>query len=334
MKQLMVPNSRIARPRPYAEDIKSARQVLKLEVLGLEALGTSLDDSFGRAVDVMAQIKGRVIVTGMGKSGHIGRKIAATLASTGAPSFFVHPGEASHGDLGMVTQEDAILALSNSGKTSELSDFIAYSRRFSIPLISITSRAGSVLAEAADVSLVLPGVEEACPLGLAPTTSTTMTLALGDCLAIALLERRGFSADDFQRFHPGGNLGNQLMKVKDLMHDGDAVPKVAPDTKMSETLLEMTAKHFGCVSVVDTSDTLLGIITDGDLRRHMSDDLIAKSAGEIMTRGGLTISPNALAAEALGIMNSKSITSLFVLDDAQKVIGLLHIHDCLRAGIV
>jgi len=329
----MAPHSRIAKDRPAEQDITSARHVLTLEADGLNALADSLDTEFAYAVDVLANVRGRIIVTGMGKSGHIGRKIAATFASTGSPAFFVHPGEASHGDLGMVTQDDAILALSNSGETAELSDFIAYSRRFAIKLISITSRATSTLAEAADVSLVLPNAQEACPLGLAPTTSTTMTLALGDCLGVALLERRGFSASDFKEFHPGGNLGNQLMKVKDLMHTGNALPLVDPQTTMGDTLLEMTAKHFGCVGVVDSEKKLIGIITDGDLRRNMSDDLICKKANAIMTIGAKTVRANALAVEALAIMNDKSITSLFVLNENDKVDGILHIHDCLRAGI-
>lgn len=233
----------------------------------------------------------------------------------------------------MVTQDDAILALSNSGETAELSDFIAYSRRFGIKLISITSRAASTLAEAADVSLVLPDAQEACPLGLAPTTSTTLTLALGDCLAVALLERRGFSASDFKEFHPGGSLGNQLLKVKDLMHQGDALPLVQPDTLMSDTLLVITTKHFGCVAVVDEETKLLGVITDGDLRRHMTDELLQKPARDIMTTGAKTIRANALAAEALAIMNDKAITSLFVVEENDQVSGVLHIHDCLRAGI-
>ncbi|NVJ91656.1 MAG: KpsF/GutQ family sugar-phosphate isomerase [Methylocystaceae bacterium] len=329
----MALHTRIAKSRSASIDIESAKNVLKLEAQGLMALSDSMDENFAKAVDICARVEGRIIVTGMGKSGHIGRKIAASLASTGTPAFFVHPGEASHGDLGMVTQADAILGLSNSGETSELSDVIAYSRRFSIPLISITSRAASTLAEAADVSLVLPNAKEACPLGLAPTTSTTMTLALGDALTVALLERRGFSADDFQQFHPGGSLGNQLMKVKDLMHSGDALPFSSLNDPMSETLLEMTAKHFGCVAVIDEKQTLLGVITDGDLRRNMTDDLIKKSAGDIMTVGAKTISANALAVEAISIMNEKAITSLFVLNDTNKVIGIIHIHDCLRAGI-
>jgi len=329
----MALHTRIAKARPANQDLESAKNVLQLEADGLSALADSLGEEFANAVRTLAAVEGRIVVTGMGKSGHIGRKIAATLASTGAPAFFVHPGEASHGDLGMVTSQDAILALSNSGETAELSDFIAYSSRFSIPLISITSHASSTLAEAANVSLVLPNAKEACPLGLAPTTSTTMTLALGDCLAVALLERRGFSASDFKEFHPGGSLGNQLLKVKDLMHTGDALPLVTKQSLMGETLLEMTAKHFGCVAVVNEDENLIGIITDGDLRRNMTDDLIQKSAGDIMTPGAKTIDSNSLAVEALAIMNDKTITSLFVLDETNKVTGILHIHDCLRVGI-
>lgn len=329
----MAPHAQASPLRPNALDLESAQQVLKIEADGLLSLAETLDENFCQAVDVLAKVKGRIVVTGMGKSGHIGRKIAATLASTGAPAFFVHPGEASHGDLGMVIQGDAILALSNSGETSELSDFIGYSRRFSIPLISITSRKESALSQAADVSLVLPKAKEACPLGLAPTTSTTMTLGLGDALAVALLERRKFSADDFQKFHPGGSLGTQLMKVKDLMHKAQAIPLVHPETLMSDALLEMTAKHFGCVGVINQETCLVGIITDGDLRRNMANDLIKKTAEAVMTTGAKTIHGNALAVEGLVIMNDKSITSLFVLDDAHKVIGILHIHDCLRAGI-
>lgn len=329
----MAPHSRIAHTRPVQQDLNSAREVLKLEAEGLLALADTLDEKFCAALDILSKVEGRIVITGMGKSGHIGRKIAATLASTGAPAFFVHPGEASHGDLGMVTQSDAILALSNSGETNELSDFIHYSRRFTIPLISITSREESTLSEAADVSLVLPKAQEACPLGLAPTTSTTMTLALGDALAVALLERRGFSADDFQQFHPGGSLGNHLMKVEDLMHKDNALPLVSPSTLMGDVLLEMTAKHFGCVAVIDSTEQLMGIITDGDLRRNMADDLIKKTASSVMTSGVKTIMSNALAAEGLAIMNENSITSLFVLAENQKIIGILHIHDCLRAGV-
>ncbi len=273
-----------------------------------------------------------MIVTGMGKSGHIARKIAATLASTGMPAQFVHPGEASHGDLGMVAPGDVVIALSNSGKTPELADIIAYTRRRSIPLIAITARAGSPLDEAADVTLVLPDVGEACPMGLAPTTSTTMMLALGDALAVALLERNGFTASHFRDFHPGGTLGRKLLRVSELMHVGDELPLCAADTIMSEAILIMTEKTFGCVGVVGEGGELLGIITDGDLRRHMESDLLTQTAVEVMTPSPKTIAPQALAAEAVGSMNANSITSLFAVEDGRPV-GIVRLHDCLRADV-
>jgi arabinose-5-phosphate isomerase len=268
----------------------------------------------------------------MGKSGHVGCKIAATLASTGTPASFVHPAEASHGDLGMVTRQDAVIALSNSGNTPELGDIIAYTRRFGIPLISICSRAHSILADAADISLLLPAVAEACPLGLAPTTSTTMTLALGDALAIALLERRGFSPEDFQVFHPGGALGKKLVRVSDIMHGPDELPLCPPDMRMSEAILVMTASTFGCVGVTGSEGDLVGIITDGDLRRHMEGDLLTRRADEVMTPGPQSIRSGALAAEALRVMNNRKITSLFVVEDG-KPIGFLRMHDLLREGV-
>jgi arabinose-5-phosphate isomerase len=246
---------------------------------------------------------------------------------------YVHPGEASHGDLGMVTRHDAVLALSNSGETSELTDIITYTRRYAIPLVAITKRTESSLAEAADVALILPDVAEACPMGLAPTTSTTMMLALGDALAVALLERKGFSSADFQIYHPGGKLGRQLMKVSALMHQGDTVPLVDPSRPMSDVLLVMTQKAFGCVGVTAADGSLEGIITDGDLRRHMETGLLGRTAAEVMTRAPLTIRPGILAAEALRVMNAKKITSLFVVDDAKRAVGILHLHDCLRAGV-
>jgi arabinose-5-phosphate isomerase len=268
----------------------------------------------------------------MGKSGHVARKIAATLASTGTPAQFVHPGEASHGDLGMITPQDAVMCLSNSGETSELSDLVAYTRRFRIPLIAVVGRAGSAMADTADVTLVLPQSPEACPLGLAPTTSTTMMLALGDALAVVLLERRGFSADQFQALHPGGKLGRILIKVADLMHTGDTLPLTAPETPMSEALVEMSAKTFGVVGVVDRAGLLTGIITDGDLRRHMNPGLLAQPVAEVMTASPQTITAQALAAEALGRMNERNITSLFVTEDGRPV-GLIRMHDCLQAGV-
>jgi len=318
-------------------DLTAAARLLRLEAAALNSLIANLNDSFIGALDRIQAISGRVVVTGMGKSGHIARKIAATLASTGTPAFFVHPAEASHGDLGMITRDDAVLALSNSGETNELTDLVAYTRRFAIPLVAITSRAESALAEAADIALLLPNVPEACPLGLAPTTSTTAMLALGDALAIALLERRGFSADDYQVLHPGGSLGRRLLRVLDIMHVGDQVPLTQPDALMSDALLVMTAKHFGCVGVVDGAGKLIGIVTDGDLRRHMGGTLLDKRVGDVMTHWPQTIRPRALAAEALNLMNSRGIDNrgigcLFVVEEGRPV-GILNIHDCLRAGV-
>jgi arabinose-5-phosphate isomerase len=311
-------------------DLNAARKVLELEAEAVRGLVAVLDANFAGALDRLAAVTGRVVVSGMGKSGHVARKIAATFASTGTPAQFVHPAEASHGDLGMITKEDAVLALSKSGETAELADLIAYTRRFSIPLIGITAKAQSVLAEQADVALVLPPMVEACPLGLAPTTSTTAMLALGDALAVALLERRGFTQEDFQILHPGGQLGRHLLRVADLMHV--ELPLCGPDTPMAEALIEMSAKSFGCVCVVDGERRMLGIVTDGDLRRNMSPTLVQQKARAVMTVNPKTIRPQALAAEALGLMNSANITSLVVLDDGRAV-GIVHMHDCLRAGV-
>lgn len=313
-------------------DLASARRVLALESEALQSLAGSLNGDFVKALGLLAAATGRVVISGMGKSGHVGHKIAATLASTGTPAVFVHPAEASHGDLGMITSKDAVLALSNSGETSELSDLIAYTRRFAIPLIGVTSRENSSLGEAADVALVLPTMSEACPMGLAPTTSTTMMLALGDALAVALLERKGFTAADFQMLHPGGSLGRKLLKVCDLMHAGSEVPLIGPRQPVAETLLVMTNKRFGCAGVVGADGKLAGVVTDGDLRRHMSDGMLSKQAFEIMTANPKTVRSQILAAEALRLMNANSITSLFVVDDG-KPVGILHIHDCLRAGV-
>ncbi len=307
--------------------------MLRTEIAGLEALVADLDGSFSAAVDRLSQVRGRVTVTGMGKSAHIARKIAATFSSTGTPAQFVHPAEASHGDLGMIADGDAVLALSNSGDTAELADIVAYTRRFRIPLLAMTRRDGSTLAKAADVTLLLPATAEACPMGLAPTTSTTMMLALGDALAVALLERKGFSAADFQVFHPGGQLGQKLLRVADIMHDGDAIPLVHRNTAMAEAILVMTTKSFGCVGVTDDSGKLIGIVTDGDLRRHMGDDLLRLPVDKVMSGRPKTIRPQALAAEALGQMNAAAITSLFAVDEKCRPLGILHIHDCLRAGI-
>lgn len=312
--------------------IASAKRVLIREIEGLEALKSSLDTQFIAIIDLVFALKGRLIISGMGKSGHIGRKIAATLASTGTPSYFVHPAEASHGDLGMITKDDAVLCLSNSGETAELRDIISYTRRFDIPLLALVRRRGSLLQDAADIAVILPEIPEASPIG-APTTSTLMMLAYGDALAVALLEKRGFTAEDFGVFHPGGKLGKSLIRIADIMHQGDELPLVAPQALMNEVLLTITAKRFGCAAVVNEDGMLLGVITDGDLRRHMQADLLTKTAGQVMSKDPVTVNAPQLAVSALNIMNEKSITSLFVLE-TQKVIGIIHVHDCLRAGVM
>lgn len=314
-----------------AHDLDAIREVIALEAQGLAALRDTVDESFLKALDLIVETRGRVIVSGMGKSGHIAHKLAATLASTGTPALFVHPAEASHGDLGMITRDDSVLAISNSGETAELSDIVAHTRRYGLPLIAITANRNSALAKSSDLVLVLPEATEACPMGLAPTTSTTMTLALGDALAIALLKRRRFNDADFRLLHPGGQLGRALLRAGDIMHTGLEVPTVAPDDTMDQVLLVMTAKHFGCAGVVEDG-RLAGIITDGDLRRHMAPDLLQTPAARIMTREPVTVSPDMLAAEALAILNDRAITALFVVDNG-RVAGILHIHDILAAGI-
>ncbi|NQV48064.1 MAG: KpsF/GutQ family sugar-phosphate isomerase [Rhodospirillaceae bacterium] len=318
--------------KPAKDLLETARRVLGLEIEGLRALEKGLDGRFIDTLDLLSAMQGRAVITGMGKSGHVANKIAATFASTGTPAMFVHPAEASHGDLGMITEEDVIIALSNSGETSELADLVAYAKRFKIPLVGITGRGDSTLAKAATVALVLPENTEACPMGLAPTTSTTVMLALGDALAVAMLERKGFSPDDFHVLHPGGKLGQKLLKVTDIMHSGAELPLVAANMKMSEALVEMTTKSFGCLGVIDDDGALLGIITDGDLRRNMSPDLIQRTTADVMTAGVRTIGVEALATEALGQMNASAITTLFVAEDGRPV-GIVHIHDCLRAGV-
>jgi arabinose-5-phosphate isomerase len=317
------------------DDLSVAREVLTTEAAGLRALAASLGDSFADAVARLATATGRVVVSGMGKSGLVGRKIAATLASTGTPALFVHPAEASHGDLGMIIPGDAVLALSNSGETAELADLVAHARRFALPLVAITGRPDSTLALAADVALILPRAAEACPMGLAPTTSTTMQLALGDAVAVALLTRRGFTAADFQSFHPGGRLGARLRRVRDLMHTGHAVPVADPDMHMAAALVLMTEKRFGCLGVRDADGRLVGIVTDGDLRRAMGPDLLSRRVRDIMTLSPRTIGPDALAAEALHVMNARErpVTALFVVADDQQPVGILHVHDLLRAGL-
>jgi arabinose-5-phosphate isomerase len=321
-----------SKPAGVQADLSCAARVLDLEATGIRALAAALDERLVVALDILSNVTGRVVVTGMGKSGHVARKIASTMASVGTPAMYVHPGEASHGDLGMITPADAVLALSNSGETPELSNLVAYCKRSNIPLLAITGEQRSTLAEQADVALILPPAPEACPLGLAPTTSTTMALALGDALAVALLERKGFSAEDFQVLHPGGRLGRKLLRVADIMHGPDEMPLVDGETVMADALITMTARRFGCVGVVDGDGVLLGIVTDGDLRRHMAPDLLAKTVRVVMTRRPKTIRPGALAGEALGLMNARAITSLFVVE-GNRPVGIVHIHDCLREGV-
>ena len=310
---------------------EAGRQTIDQEIDGLEALKDVLDSRFIQTVRLVYGLKGRLIVTGMGKSGHIARKIAATMASTGTPAHFVHPGEASHGDLGMITTDDAVLMLSNSGETRELEDMIGYCSRFSIPMIGIARRKTSMLLEAADIPLLLPEIPESSPTG-APTTSTTMMLAYGDAISMALLEMRGFNKQDFGVYHPGGKLGQGLLRVRSLMHDVAALPLVSENDNMQHVLVEITSKSFGCAGVTNASGELTGVITDGDLRRHMGDDILQKTAAEVMTKAPVATAPQLLATEALAVMNDKKITSLFVVDEG-KPVGLLHIHDCLRAGV-
>ncbi len=340
----MLPNRPMGAPIMVAQSernasqgaIASVRRTLNLEIGGLAALMAAIDDglgdAFAEAVATIRASRGRVIVTGMGKSGHIGQKLAATFASTGTPAFFVHPGEASHGDLGMITPEDVILALSWSGETVELGNILTYSRRFAVPLIAITSRAESALGKASDIVLRLPISQEACPHGLAPTTSTAMQLAAGDCLAVALLEARGFSASDFKIFHPGGQLGANLKYAADLMHKGARLPLSAGTARMAEALVVMTEKSFGCLGVVDAAGGLIGIVTDGDLRRHMGPDLLTVRVVDIMTPAPKTITPDTLVSAALQLVNQSHITAVFVVEDG-KPVGIIHIHDLLRIGV-
>jgi len=320
----------------HSEAIESATRTLQFETEGLSglkaALADGLSESFGKAIAMMRSCHGRIIVTGMGKSGHVGLKVAATLSSTGTPAFFVHPSEASHGDLGMITKQDMILAFSWSGETVELGNIVSYSRRFAVPLIAVTSNPESTLGTSADLVLALPQAKEACPHGLAPTTSTVMQLALGDCLAIALLESKGFTARDFKALHPGGQLGARLKFVGDLMHKGDRLPLAPFDCVMAEAIVVMTEKALGCLGVLDGDGLLKGIITDGDLRRHMGDGLLARRTGDIMTPGPKTVTPDLLASAALEIINSSAITTLFVVEEGRPV-GIIHIHDLLRAGV-
>jgi arabinose-5-phosphate isomerase len=321
-------------PAARASDpLTAGRSVLMIEAEGLHVLASTLDHSFTAAVETLVGSNGHVVATGMGKSGHIARKMAATFASTGTPSFFVHPAEAAHGDLGMITRRDAVLALSDSGESSELDGIIAYTRRRTIKLIAITRDPNSTLGKAADIVLRLPQAQPACPLRLAPTTSTTMMLALGDALAIALLEQRGFSADDFHAFHPAGQLGRRLMQVRELMHTGELLPIVALETPLPQAILEMTTKRLGCTAVVDSNGILAGIVTDGDLRRNLERGLDRLRVNDVMNSQPKVITAEALALKALGMMNDHAITSLFVVNADRQPVGVVHIHDCLRAGL-
>jgi arabinose-5-phosphate isomerase len=314
---------------PTPTDI--ARDVLTIERDALDLMRDTLPAAFDAVVDRLLKVPGRVIVSGMGKSGHVAAKIAATFASTGTPAQYVHPGEASHGDLGMVTGQDAVILISNSGETRELADIIAHCARFSIPLVALTKKPDSALSRQADHVLTLPDAPEACGIGMAPTTSTTCTMAMGDALAVAMMKLRGFERENFLAFHPGGTLGAQLLKVSAVMHTGAALPTVGPDTPMSETLIEMTAKGFGVAALVE-SGRLTGVITDGDLRRNL-DSLMSRKAGEVATRDPRTIAPDALLTEALGVMNTNKISALFAVDNTGELRGLVHIHDALRAGV-
>lgn len=322
-------------------DIERAAHVLNAEAAALSALADSIDEEFHKAVDAVHKMKqqeagaGRFIIAGIGKSGHVARKIAATLASTGTPSYFVHPGEASHGDMGMITERDVVLMLSNSGENSELSDLIHYTRRYDITLIAMTSNPDSTLARYADIRLVMPKIAEVCPNGLAPTTSTTMMIAYGDALAVALLERMGLTPDQYKVFHPGGKLGQKLLKVSELMVSGDDLPVIGEDALMDQALLTLTEKNLGAVLVFDKNKDLLGIVTDGDLKRHMSADLLQKSVLDVMTKNPKSIVSDALAAEALDMMTKvpgSYITSLIVTKD-DRVCGMIRLQDCLQAGV-
>lgn len=320
-------------PSPSSSPLQAqALSVIHQEAAALEALARTLDDRFDRAIAILLKVKGRIIVSGMGKSGHISRKLAATLASTGSPAYFVHPAEASHGDLGMVSREDAMILLSVSGETKELSDMIAHAKRHHIPMITITQRKGSALDRAGDVSFILPTLTEACPMNLAPTTTSTMMLALGDALAVTLLVEKRFTKEDFHGLHPGGKLGQRLLKVEHLMHGVDQLPLVPLGTPMPLAVEAMSAKNWGCVGIVDENGAFVGIITDGDLRRHLDRNLLNETVDTVMSPHPKTIARDVLAVEAVRYLNECAITSLFVIEAGHPV-GLLHIHDCLRAGL-
>ncbi len=312
--------------------IISAIKTVETEIEGLKSLLNFFDENYVKAVELILNCKGRVILSGMGKSGHIATKIAATFSSTGTPAFFIHPGEASHGDLGMISPDDVVILLSNSGETKELKDIIYFCKRFEIPIIGIIRRAESELTSASTVPLILPAIPEANNVN-APTTSTTMMLVVGDALAVSLIEAKGFNSEKFGVFHPGGKLGSHFLKVSDLMRKEKEIPLVSKAQKMSEVLFEITSKHLGCSGVIDESGNLVGIITDGDLRRHLDQNFLNHSAEEVMTKNPVTTDSNSLAVEAIAVMNKKSITSIFVVDEGKKISGILHLHDCLRSGV-
>lgn len=312
--------------------LKIANRVIDTEILGLEGIKSNFNESFIKLIDIILNIKGRVVLSGMGKSGHIASKISATLSSTGTPALFIHPGEASHGDLGMISKDDVVILLSNSGETKELTDIINYCRRFNITLVGLVRRSTSVLMEAADIGIVLPEVEEASNIN-APTTSTTMMLAFGDAVAVTLAEVKGFSKEDFGVFHPGGKLGNQFLRVANIMRVGDDLPIVRENTLMSEVVVEMTKKAMGCTAVVDDKNQLMGIITDGDLRRHMTDDFLLQESKNIMKTAPKTISADALAVEVVNLMTTYKITTIFVVKN-KIPIGAVHIHDCFKSGLI
>lgn len=316
-----------------SETLELMQKVLRDEAKEMLHCADTLTNECDKIVDLIYNIKGRLIITGMGKSGHVGKKMAATLSSLGTTSFFVHPGEASHGDLGMITEEDAVIAISNSGESKELGDIIAYTRRFSIPLISISKNADSTLGKSSDYHINLNYEKEVCPMGLAPTTSTTLTLAIGDALAVALLKKKGFSPEDYSKIHPGGKLGASLLRNEKIMHDSYDLPLVPLGTLMTEALEIMTEKSFGCVGIIDNEGKLIGIITDGDIRRHIID-INKKTVDEVMTKNPKTTTKQALAGKGLALMNEKLITSLFVVDEENKPIGIIHMHDYLKNGVI
>lgn len=320
-------------PQKNQDAITAAKEVLLKEAEALQVVADNLGDEFTNTIDTLADIKGRIVVTGMGKSGHIAAKVAATLASTGTPAFFVHPGEASHGDLGMITAEDAVIAIGHGGESRELGDILSYCQRFDIPLIAITGKLESTLAKSATYALWDGVTEEACPLNVAPTSSSTCALAIGDAIAVTLMLKKGFTKEDFSTYHPGGKLGSQLLKVADIMVKGKDIPTVSEDVTVDTAIIEMTSKNLGGVGILNKDGDLIGIVSDGDLKRHMSPDLLTKNVTEIMTTSPKTVSADIFAASAVHLMQEKKITTLFVLE-GQKPVGVLRILDCLQAGVI